>query len=192
VSQLPNKAPEPSWRLFRFLDPLASQEDVQHKDRISVGRVLSPWGVNGEVKVYSLTDFPERFSASSRLLIEGATVVVESMRQQKNVLVVKFSGVDNRNRAESIKGKLLEIYETDVFPLAEGEYYQFELMGLTVLSSGGDLLGTITEIISTGSNDVFVVQKDDSEILIPDLRHVVEQVDLENKTMIVELIPGLI
>ena len=132
---------------------MAVEENIQHKDRVSVGRVLSPWGVYGDVKVYSLTDFPERFSTSSKLLIEGSTVVVESMRQQRDVLVVKFAGIDNRNHAESIKGKLLEIYETDVFPLAEGEYYQFELMGLTVLSSDGDLLGMITEIISTGSND---------------------------------------
>ena len=86
----------------------------------------------------------------------------------------------------------VEIDEIDVFPLAEGEYYQFELMGLKVLSSDGDLLGTITEIISTGSNDVFVVHKDDREILVPDLQHVVEQVDLENNTMIVQLLPGLV
>jgi len=171
---------------------LATEGDIQNNDRVSVGRVLSPWGVYGEVKVYSLTDFPERFSINSKLLIGESAVVVESIRQQKNVLVVKFFGFDNRNHAERIKGELIEIYETDVFPLAEGEYYQFELMGLTVLSSDGDLLGTITEIISTGSNDVFVVHKDDSEILVPDLQHVVEQVDLENHTMIIQLLPGLV
>lgn len=169
-----------------------SHEQQPTDGHIAVGRILTPWGLQGDLKIVSLTDFPERFAPDSQLYAGERTLTVERSRVQGDRVVVKFVGVNTRTQAETLKGILLEIPEDAVTPLPPGEYYRFQLVGLGAWSSDGEQLGTIVEVLTTGSNDVFVIQGNDREILVPDLKDIIQEIDIENSRMVIQLVPGLV
>ena len=117
---------------------------------------------------------------------------IENIRWHGNQLIVKFVGVDSLEDALSLKNPYLLIDKDDVFELPRDHYYLFEVLGLRVLDLEGKHLGEIKEVLQTGANDVYIVRDDnDREILIPALRQVVKEVDLNRGTMIVVLPHGL-
>jgi len=157
-----------------------------------VGRVLGPWGLRGDVKVESLTDFPQRFAAGGRLCAGGATYVGERSRWQRGHVVLKLAGIDSATAADALRDRLLEVPEDELHPLGEGEYYHFQILGLEVLTTSGENLGRVEQIISTGSNDVFVVRGPRGEVLIPALADVVKSVDPAAGRIEVEVVEGLL
>jgi 16S rRNA processing protein RimM len=161
-------------------------------NHITVGKVLGPHGVRGDVRVLPLTDFPQRFRHGSYLYLNGQEVMVEGSRPLRGLLIVKFQGVDTRNHAEEIQGADLTVPEEALQPLPPGEYYRHQIMGLTVWSREGMRLGVITDILPTGSNDVFLVQGEGKEYVIPHIQDIVREVDLDRKRMIIEVVPGLL
>lgn len=164
---------------------------------IRIGQVITTQGINGEVRVLPLTDFPERFNSLAEVLIsrQGSLqkLVIEGVRQHKHFVIIKFSGYDSPEAAAALRGVFLQIPEEQVMPLPEGHYYFFQLVGMTVVTTSGRVLGKIAEILQTGSNDVYLVrdETDHREILIPALKSVVRQIDLETGVMQVDLPPGL-
>ena len=158
---------------------------------VAVGLIVAPWGRAGDLKVQSLTDFPERFAPGRRLYIDGEPYTIERCRWRRGHAYLKVSGIDSIVAAEALRQRLLEVPESELMPLAEGEYYHFQLLGLEVRSTEGEALGTVTEVISTGSNDVFLVRGPLGELLIPALEDVVKGIDLEAGCMEVELVEGL-
>ncbi|MFA5367071.1 MAG: ribosome maturation factor RimM [Dehalococcoidia bacterium] len=159
---------------------------------IPIARVLGPWGVRGEVKAESLTDFSERFLRGETVYLQGLPLIIESGRPHGNVFILKISTIDSRDKAEAIRGMFLEIPFSNLHSLGEGEYYRFQLLGLNVLSIEGESLGQISDIIQTGSNDVYEVSSDKGKFLIPSTDEVIKSIDIEKGCMIIDLLKGLI
>lgn len=168
-------------------------------ERIAVARVKGPHGLKGEVKVISLTDFPSRFKPGLELFISPPLswtdkLVIEKARQEARGLVLKFKSIDNRELAEDLKGRLLDIPVDEAESLPEGSYWQFQIVGLEVYDTKDVYLGKVCDILQTGANDVYIVKSSESakEILIPAIKKVVKSVDLERGVLIVDPLPGLI
>jgi 16S rRNA processing protein RimM len=155
-----------------------------------VGRVVSAHGVRGDLKVESLTDFPERFRPGSRLWLEGVPRTVERSRQQGKMLVVKLEEVDSRTQAETLRGKQLMVPQARAIE-QESVYYLHDIVGLEVVEASGNALGEVVDVLATGANDVYVVQGKRGEMLLPALDDVIRHVDLAARRIRVDVPEGL-
>ena len=164
--------------------------NLDSKTAVSVGRVVSAHGVHGDLKVESLTDFPERFRAGSWLWLEGAPRIVERSRQQGKMLVVKLQDIDSRTQAEALRGKLLMVPQAQAIE-QESVYYLHDIIGLQVMDESGNVLGKVVDVLATGSNDVYVVRGRLGEVLLPALDDVIKHVDLHARRILVDLPEGL-
>lgn len=161
---------------------------------IIVGRVRGAWGVRGHVKVEVLTDAPSRFSPGSVVYIGGRPARVQQAQHSKRGLLVKLDVADDRTQAEAFQGRYLTVPAGAVGTLPEGSYYHFQLIDMEVWTDDGERLGRISEIITTGANDVYVVSRagaEGDEVLVPALADVVVDVDLDSGRMTVRLPEGL-
>ncbi len=159
-----------------------------------IGQVMRAHGLRGEVKVKILTDFPERFGLLKTVYLgdEARPYELEGFRLQRKGALLKLAGCDDRSAAEKLRGQVVQIPIEEAMPLGEDEYYVHQIEGLTVWTTDGERLGVIRDVLFTGSNEVYVVEGDDrSEILIPAIAQVVQEVDLDGGRLIVELIEGL-
>jgi len=160
-----------------------------------IGRIIRPHGIRGELRVESFTDTPERFSWLEKVYLEednGAPLMVEDVRFHQNWVLIKFTGIDDRTAAESLRRSWLYVPRDEAVPLAEDEYFLFQLIGLQVINQHGDLLGEIHDVIETQANNVFVVRTNRDEHLIPDIPDVIREIDFEKMIMTIEEFPGLI
>jgi 16S rRNA processing protein RimM len=161
-------------------------------ESLIVGRILAPWGIRGEVKVEVLTDFPERFAPRKVVHLNTRPLEIESCRPHKQHLVVKLATIDSVEDAEKLRGQALTIPNSELSRLPEGQYYTFQIIGLDVLTTEGQYLGQVTDIMATASNDVYIVEGKLGEILIPAIEDVVKSIDLEKGKIIIEAIEGLL
>lgn len=168
---------------------MPSGPKVADPSLIIIGKVLAPHGVRGEVRVAVLTDFPERFNTMKKVLLEDGRVLdVEFCRSHRQQFLIKFQGYDDRNNADGLRGKLLQVKRDDVWQLPPGHYYVFDIIGLKVFDDAGVLLGVVKDVLATGSNDVYIVeQADKPPLLIPALKDVVQKIDVPGGQMIVKL-----
>lgn len=162
----------------------------------AIGKIVNTHGIKGEVKVIPTTDDPKRFEKLEEIFIEMKELVpykVESVRYHKNFVLIKFKDINSLNDAELFKGAILKINRKDSLPLGESEYYIGDLYDLQVSTEEGRTLGRLIDIIYTGSNDVYVVKHESTgkELLIPAIKQVIKEVDINNKTMTVKLLEGL-
>lgn len=157
----------------------------------AVGRILAPWGIRGDVVVQVLSDNPDRFKPGASVLLEGQPRKVERHRTVSGKMVVKLSGIDDRNASETLKGVLLEVPEAELMALPPDTYFHHQIVGLTVVTTDGLELGRVQDILRTGSNDVYVV-KGTREYLIPAIGDIVKQIDLDARQMLIDPIPGLL
>lgn len=154
---------------------------------MAVGRVLGPFGLKGELRVQNLSDNPRRFSPQAKLWAGQQPVTVATSREAQGFLYLTFKGFSDRTSVERFRHAILQVPETELAPLAEGEYYRFQLLGLTVVDRQGVLLGTLEEVIETGSNDVYRVRTPSgTDILLPAIEDVIVAVDLAEKRMTVD------
>ena len=167
--------------------------------RLKVGKIVNSHSLKGEVKVISSTDFEEeRFKKGSKLLITRGNqlireVVVESYRNHKNFLLVKFEEIDSVEEAEKLKNLQIKIDSTEVGELEENEFYFHEIIGCQVFDENDKNLGEIIDILTPGANDVWVIKGENGkEILIPYIEDVVKQIDITNKKVNIEVMEGLI
>jgi 16S rRNA processing protein RimM len=162
-------------------------------DWLVVGKIVAAFGTKGELRVMSQTDFPERFEAGAKLWIEREErpFTVEHCRWQKGQALLKLTSIDDRDRAEELHGRYLRVPGSELAQLEEGEYYVFQLVGLTAVTDDGRELGSITEVLQTGANDVYVVATPRGELLLPAIKDVVKEVDLASGKLIAHLLPGL-
>lgn len=159
---------------------------------VAVGRVAAAWGVRGVTKVIPLVGRREQLARGRAVDVGGERRVIESSRWQKGLAYLQLSGVSDREAASALRDRLLLVPEEELEPLAEGEYYRYQLVGLVVETTAGASLGRVAEVLSTGANDVYVVQGERGEILVPATDEVVKEVDLERGRMVVEEVPGLV
>lgn len=164
----------------------------------TIGKIVNTHGIRGELKIVSETDFPERFDAGSELVIVDAQnkqtpVKIQSSRLHKNMYIVKLEKYDNINDVEKYKGSLLKIDAKYQEPLEEGEYYYHEIIGCRVITEEGQELGAITEILTPGANDVWVVSRpQNKQLLLPVIDDVVLDVDVLSKIVRIHLMEGLL
>ena len=159
---------------------------------VVVGQVTGSWGLRGDVKVQPQTDSAERFSAGSELHLDGRPAIVESSRSLKGGYVIRLTGVNDRTAADLIRGSLITVLEDEIAPLPDDTFYHFQLIDMQVFSDEGESLGAIVEILDTSANDVYVVRSDGKpDLLIPAIREIVLDVDVDAERMTVHLAPGL-
>ncbi len=161
---------------------------------LAVARVVAAHGIRGEVRCEVITDFPDRLKRTPRLYRgeDHLLVPLERARLDKRGAILKFGGVESRDEAERLRGQMLYVAEADAVPLPRDSYFWHQIIGLRVRSDAGQDLGTIKEIIQTGSNDVYVVRADEREILLPAIKDVVREIDLAGGVVTVHLIEGLL
>lgn len=168
---------------------LPSATNMSRPDLITIGKIVAPHGVRGDVRILPLTDFPNRFHDLKEVFVDDVgQLKLESARQHKNMILLKFTGFDSMNDSERLRGKLVKIGQQDLVKLPAGQYYIFDIIGLTVVTETGELLGTISDVLQPGSNDVYVVnQPGKKELLIPAIKEVVKEIDITGKRMVVKL-----
>ena len=159
---------------------------------VAIGRVGAPWGVRGAVRVLPLTDRRAQLAAGRTVTVAGERRTIESTRWQKGMVHLRLSGIEDREAAAELAGRLLAIPESELEPLPEGQYYRFQLIGLAVISTDGEELGGVTDVLSTGANDVYIVSGPFGEVLIPAVDDVVRDVNITAGVILVEIIPGLL
>ena len=167
--------------------------------RLKVGKIVNTHSLKGEVKVISSTDFEEeRFKKGSKLLITRGNqlireVVVQSYRNHKNFLLVKFEGIDSVEEAEKLKNLQIKIDSDEVGELEENEFYFHQIIGCEVFDENNKNLGEIIDILTPGANDVWVIKGENGkEILIPYIEDVVKKIDTTSKKVNIEVMEGLI
>lgn len=159
----------------------------------AVGVVERPRGLKGEIKVRPLTDFPKRFDPGARLYIAAQARQVERSNWQSGRVYLYIDGIADRDAAESLRGELIEIPLDERPPTDEPFWYIDEIEGLRVCTVSGEELGEISEVLQTGANDVYLVDRGDSrDLLVPALSDVVLKVDVQAGEMIVDLPDGLL
>ena len=149
---------------------------------IIVGKVGATRGLDGTLKIIPLTDFEGRFDDLEQISVGGKIFAVESVKHIGGQIFIKFAGVDSRESARALTNKFLTVDRKDAAPLDDGEFYIFDVIGCEVFD-GDKKLGTVTNVLRTGSNDVFEV---DGRILIPALKSAVKSIDIAGKKILVE------
>ncbi len=167
-------------------------EEAALPESLIVGHILGPVGTKGEVKIRVDTDFPDRFSPGGSVYLDDGALEIESSRPHKQHLVLKLAGIDTRTEAETLRGRARTVPRSELRSLPEGEYYAFQIIGLDVVTTGGESVGQIVDIMMTASNDVYVVQGDRGEVLIPAIEDVVKSIDLDSRMVVIEAIEGLL
>jgi 16S rRNA processing protein RimM len=162
---------------------------------VLVGEIVGTFGIRGQVKVLPLTDFPERFQRTKTAYVgdEHTPMTVSSAQQHKNVIVLTLAGIDTADAAETLRGKVVSIPESELTPLPPDQFYLHDVVGLRVEHVNGQPLGVITDVITSGGNDIFLVrnQVTGRATLLPAVKAFVKEIDIPGGRVRVEPIPGL-
>lgn len=167
------------------------------EDLLRVGVIANTHGIRGEVKVFPTTDEKERFKDLKKVILdmgkEQKVLEIQSVRFFKNLVILKFKGIDNINDIEMYKGKDLLVTREDAVPLEEGEYFIADLLDLDVYSDEDEKIGVLYDVMQTGANDVYVVKTEEGkEILLPAIDECILDIDLEESRMTVHIMEGLL
>lgn len=165
-----------------------SEADRGEKERIIIGKVGAPHGIRGVLRIHPLTDFAERFDGLKEIMVGDERLHVESVQHHKQVLLMKFREYPSREEAARLTGRFLTVERREAAPLAEGEYYTFDILGLEAVSPDGTKLGIVKNVLRTGSNDVYVISGEGGkELLVPALKKVVKEIDVAGGRMVVDM-----
>ena len=162
-----------------------------------MGVISNTHGIRGEVKVYPTTDNVRRFDDLKEVILdtgkEQLILHVTSVKYFKNMVILKFKEFDNINDIIPYKGMDLLVTRENAIPLEEGEYYIADIIGSKVITDEDKILGTLTDVLQTGANDVYVVKtKDGKEVLLPSIEECILDRDIENKIVKVHIMKGLL
>ena len=164
---------------------------------LEVGQIINTFGIKGFVKVYPYTDDIKRFDDLKKVYIknklEKKELEIQEVKYHKNMVLIKFKGIDKLEDAESLRCHYKLIDRKDSKPLDEDTYFIVDLLGLEVYTDEGKLLGKLDDIFNTGSNDIYVVKDElGKQLLLPAIKDVIKEIDIKNKKIIVHLLNGLI
>lgn len=174
---------------------IGKAEDMENLLRVGV--ITSTHGVRGEVKVFPTTDDMNRFKKLKKVLLdtgkEKMPLEIEHVKFFKNMVILKFKGLDNMNDVEMWRQKDLLITRDQAVELKPDENFIADLIGLTVVTDEGNILGTLTDVMQTGANDVYCVKTEqEKEILLPAIKDCILNVDLDKQKMLVHVLDGLL
>lgn len=166
------------------------------EDMLRVGVFANTHGVRGEIKVFPTTDDVTRFKKLKKIYldkgIEKMELEIQSVRYFKNMVILKFKGIDNINDIEKYKGKDLLIHREQAVTLKEDEYFICDIIDAQVVTEDGEEVGILKEVLQTGANDVYVVRTaEGKEVLLPVIDECVLDLNVEEKIVTVRLMPGI-
>lgn len=161
---------------------------------LQIGYISGAFGLGGELKVVSTSDFPERFGGLERVLLgeELRPYRVESAKARGVEVLLKLRGIDEATGASELRGTSIFVPLREGIPLEEGQFYWHQIIGMTVVTEEGKSLGEVKDILSTGANDVYVVHGKMGELLIPAIEDVIVEVSLEKREVVIHPLPGLL
>lgn len=167
------------------------------EDLLQVGVITATHGLKGEVKVFSTTQYPERFEEIETVILdtgrEKMPLTIQSVRYFKNQVILKFKEINHINDIEKYKQCGLYVTREQAVPLGENEYYVTDLIGCGVFLEDGSPFGTLKDVMETGANDVYVVETENKEeVLIPAIKDCILQVDIGQKRVTIHLLDGLL
>lgn len=166
------------------------------QEYFEIGQIVNTSGLKGVVKVNPFTDDMSRFEELKKVFIEKNKELteyeIEEVRYHKNQVLLKFKNIDSIEEAEKFRNCYIKISRKDAKKLPEDTYFIVDLIDINVYLENNEYVGKIIDVFSTGSNDVYVVKREEnSDLLIPAIKDVVKKVDIKNKKMIINLIKGL-
>ncbi len=167
------------------------------RNYVAIGYIVRTHGIKGDVKVSQLSDNPDRFADLKEIFIitkDGARQesCIKKVMPVKGGLIISLASCTTVSDAEGLVGSYIAVPEDEVPGLGKDTYYHYEIIGMDVFTTDGRCLGKIEDIISTGSNDVYLVKDDNHEYLIPAIRDVVKDVDIKGKRMVILPMEGLL
>ena len=167
------------------------------EDFFQVGIVTSPHGVRGEMKVFPTTDDARRFKRLKEVIAdtgkERITLEIEGVKFFKNLVIIKFRGIDSCDEAEKYRKTSLLVSMENAVRLSRDEYFIADLIGLTVQNEEGSEIGVLKDVMETGANDVYVIELHDGrELLLPAIRQCVLQVDVKAGFIRIHILEGLL
>ncbi|MBR0126909.1 MAG: 16S rRNA processing protein RimM [Firmicutes bacterium] len=163
-------------------------------EKISIGKITSAVGLKGEVKVYNYSDSADIYRSTEAIYVGDELLQIQNVRMQKNMVILKLKGIDDRNAAEKARGRELFITEADLPELPEGQFYVRDLIGMTVIDAeNGNEIGEVRDVIQNTAQDIFDVKTSEGkQVLIPKVPEFIIDIDAETRTIKVKLIEGLI
>lgn len=166
------------------------------QEYFEIGQIVNTSGLKGIVKVNPFTDDMSRFEELKKVFIEKNKELteyeIEEVRYHKNQVLLKFKNIDSIEEAEKFRNCYIKISRKDAKKLPEDTYFIVDLIDINVYLENNEYVGKIIDVFSTGSNDVYVIKREEnSDLLIPAIKDVVKKVDIKNKKMIINLIKGL-
>ena len=164
---------------------------------LEIGQIVNTFGIKGFVKVNPFTDNINRFDDLKKVYIKNKSqkyeLEIEEVKYHKNMVLIKFKGIDKVEDAESLRNSYILVNRKDEKDLDEGTYYIVDLLGLDVYTDEDELLGKLEYIYNTGSNDIYVVKNElGKQILLPAIKDVIKEINIENRKIIVHIINGLL
>ncbi len=167
------------------------------QEYFEIGQIVNTFGIKGEVKVNPFTDDLKRFEELKSILVEKNKQLlefeIENVRYQKHLVILKLKNIDDMNIAEKYKGCYIKIHRKDARELPEGTYFIADIIGSQVITDDGKVLGKVDDIYNTGSNDIYVVKDElGKQILLPNIKEVILDIDIEKQVVTVHLLDGLI
>ena len=167
------------------------------KEKLEVGQIVNTFGIKGFVKVYPYVNDISRFDDLKNIYVklkkQESKLEIEEVKYQKNMVLIKFKGIETVEQAEALRNGYLEIDRSQAIPLEKDEYFIADLLGLDVYLDTGEKLGILDDIYNTGGSDIYVVKNElGKQFLLPYIDDVVKNIDLENGRITVHLIDGLI
>lgn len=164
---------------------------------LEIGQIVNTFGIKGMVKVKPFTDNIERFSNLEKIYIKNKSgqneYKIQEVKYHKNMVLVKFEGIENPEQADLLRNSYLIVDRETEEPLEAGRYYIVDMIGLDVFTDDNEYLGKLEDIYNTGSNDIYVVKNElGKQVLLPAIEDVIKNIDMDNKKVIVHLIPGLV
>jgi 16S rRNA processing protein RimM len=165
-----------------------------------LGRVLRPHGIRGELRIEVMTAYPERIISGSKVYIgpdpdDVSSAVLHGItgaRKHQQYLILQLEDIEDRNEADRLRDQFVMVTLDDAVPLEEGEFYLYQVIGLSVYTVDGEYFGEVSDVIETGANDVYVVQGPHGEVLLPATDECVVEIDIDAKKMTINLIEGLL
>ena len=167
------------------------------QEYFEIGQIVNTFGIKGFVKVNPFTDDMERFAELKSVLVVKNKELIEmqigEIKYQKNVVLIKFKGIEDINMAEKYKGCYIKIKRENARKLPKDTYFIADLIGMQVYDEQGNLLGKVNDIYNNKVHDIYVIKDDlGKQILLPSTKEVIKQIDMDNDRIVVHLIEGLV
>ena len=173
-----------------------SQRPPAPEHLIALGHVTKTHATRGELRLRLFNPASVALAAGSRVVLrrgeEQCERSVRAVRGRGQSLLLTFEGCESMSAAEALIGYEVCVRQTDLPPAGTGEVYHYELVGMTVVTTAGVEIGTVSEVLSVPSNDVCVVRAGTREHLVPLIADVVKQLDREQRRIVIDPLPGLL